>query len=118
MIKSYNIVPVQKPRMTRSDKWKGRNCVKRYFEFCNKVKAAGIEISYSKTSIVFALPMPKSWNKKKREEYNGKPHQQKPDLDNLLKALSDAVHKEDCKIWHYGNLSKVWAETGSITIVR
>ena len=45
----------------------------------------------------------------------GKPHQQKPDFDNLIKALSDAIHKEDSGIWDC-RVTKVWAEEGAIEI--
>lgn len=46
---------------------------------------------------------------------NGKPHQQKPDKDNLEKALLDAIFEDDCRIWD-GRVSKVWGETGKIII--
>jgi Holliday junction resolvase RusA-like endonuclease len=45
----------------------------------------------------------------------GKPHQQKPDKDNLEKALLDAIFEDDCRIWD-GRVSKVWGETGQILI--
>lgn len=60
--------------------------------------------------------MPKSWSKKKHVEMNGKPHQQKPDVDNLLKALMDAVFKDDCKVWNV-TVSKVWGTSGNITVM-
>ncbi len=59
--------------------------------------------------------MPKSWSKKKRLEKNNKPHTNKPDLDNLIKALSDAVYDDDQALWNYW-LVKIWGETGSIEI--
>lgn len=40
-IKVYNITPIPKPRMTRSDKWKKRPAVVRYFEYKDKIRAAG-----------------------------------------------------------------------------
>jgi Holliday junction resolvase RusA-like endonuclease len=46
----------------------------------------------------------------------GRPHQQKPDLDNLLKALVDACYQEDKGIWNYGELKKLWDYKGSIII--
>ena len=114
--KIYNIKPCPKPRMTRSDKWRKRACVLRYFDFCDKVREAGVDLPESGASIIFTLPMPKSWTKAKREKMMGKPHQQTPDLDNLVKALSDAVHTEDKQIWNYGSLTKVWGLVGFITI--
>lgn len=39
---------------------------------------------------------------------DGKLHQLKPDLDNLLKAVQDALFAEDRHVGHLGELSKVW----------
>lgn len=56
--------------------------------------------------------MPPSWSEKKRREMEGKPHQQKPDLDNLLKSL-DALYEDDSVIWKI-SAEKVWAREGFI----
>jgi len=115
-MKYYGITPTPKPRMTQSDKWKKRPPVARYFQFCNEIRAAGFELPDHGASIVFYLPMPKSWSRKKQLAMNGKPHQAKPDLDNLLKALSDAVYNDDAHIWHYKELTKLWSICGHIAI--
>ncbi len=86
-MKEYAITPVPKPRMTQRDKWKKRPVVLRYHAFKDEVRAAGVELEESGQHIIFVLPMPKSWSKKKQREMVGKPHQQKPDKDNLEKAL-------------------------------
>ena len=60
--------------------------------------------------------MPKSWSKKKKIEFNGKPHQQRPDLDNYLKAWKDSVYEEDAVVWRV-KASKLWTdELGHILI--
>lgn len=46
----------------------------------------------------------------------GKPHQGKPDCDNMLKGLWDAVHQEDKHIYHADAL-KFWGEVGEIIIM-
>lgn len=55
--------------------------------------------------------MPKSWSKKKREEMDGKPMQQKPDIDNAVKGFVDSLFYQqeanDCEIWHI-SASKHW----------
>ncbi len=79
-------VPVPKPRQTRSDKWKERPCVMRYRAFADEVRAARATVKNG-DSITFILPT----NVRKR---HGQPHEMRPDLDNLLKALMDAVLKE------------------------
>ncbi len=65
-------------------------------------------------SIIFCIPMPQSWSKKKREQMEGQPHQQTPDLDNLCKGVLDALCAEDKHIHFIGTLKKVWSEAGSI----
>ena len=112
----YPITPVPKPRMTTSDRWKKRPPVVRYWAFCDEVLKHGVKLSQCGAYVVFWVPMPKSWTKKKRAQKLGKPHEQKPDLSNLLKALEDACIKDDSKIWHYAGLEKRWAEKGSIEI--
>lgn len=111
----YAITPIPKPRQTQSDKWKKRPAVLRYRDFADECRSNNIQILESGSTITFRLPMPKSWSKKKRQEMNGKPHQQKPDADNLGKAIMDAVLKEDCAVWDI-RFIKLWAVNGSITI--
>ncbi len=65
--------------------------------------------------ITFVMPMPKSWSKRKRAEMVGQPHQQKPDLDNLIKALLDACYQDDCEVWDL-RATKVWGEEGAISV--
>lgn len=115
-MKEYAITPVPKPRQTRSDKWKQRPCVMRYREFADQVRSAGLEISDT-LNVVFYLPMPASWSKEKREEMYLQPHQQKPDIDNLVKALLDAVFDDDSHIYKIRAV-KFWDEVGSFFILN
>lgn len=111
-----DIEPNTKPRMTRADKWKKRKCVVQYRDFCDELRLKTLKFKISPAySIIFEIPMPKSWSLKKRFEMNGKPHQETPDLDNLLKAVNDALLEQD-KIIYYVEARKIWAETGKITI--
>lgn len=105
-------VPIPKPRQTRSDKWKQRDCVLRYREFADRVRhyislndlfVAGVEA-------VFYLPLPDSWSKKKKEAMTNQPHRQKPDIDNLIKAVLDALLPEDSMIWYIRNSKKFWSD--------
>ena len=108
----HDIVPVPKPRQTQADRWKKRPCVMRYRAFADECRAKDVEIINGST-VIFYLPMPKSWSKKKKALMLGKGHQQKPDVDNLLKAVMDAVLKEDCHIYDIHS-QKFWAEKGRI----
>jgi Holliday junction resolvase RusA-like endonuclease len=117
MQKRYNITPVAKPRMTQGDKWKKRPKVTRYRAFKDQVALNKIELSECGARVLFLIPMPKSWSKKKKGEMIGKPHKQKPDLDNLIKALGDAVYKDDSVIWNI-TATKRWWDTGMISIEK
>lgn len=117
----FEIEPVAKPRMTSSDKWKKRTATDRYWLYKDHLRLRanmlGIEtLPTVINAIDFYLTMPKSWSKKKRKAMNGKLHTQKPDLDNLLKGIQDALCKEDSHIAQINRLSKTWAETGQIEI--
>ncbi len=117
IIHGYNITPCPAPRQNRSDKWKKRPSVLRYRAFRDEVRLKKVHINPYGDTVIFHVPMPKSWSKKKKLAMNGKPHKQKPDLDNLLKALLDAVFEEDCGIWDI-RAKKYWAFEGKIMIIR
>lgn len=61
-------------------------------------------------SICFYIPCPPSWSKIKKKRHHGMFHQSKPDLDNLLKALTDSLMAEDKYVAHYGEISKRWVD--------
>ena len=54
-------------------------------------------------------------SQKKRAQLNGQAHQQKPDKDNLEKALLDAIFDDDSRVWD-GRVTKLWGEKGQIII--
>jgi len=116
---TYPITGMGKPRATQRDKWNPSKAVQKYRLFADTVRLYDINIPDAGYHITFVLPMPKSWAKKKRAAMDGKPHQQKPDKDNLEKALLDAARKghvsDDCTIWD-GRVSKLWGETGAVII--
>lgn len=110
------ITPCPKPRQTQRDKWKPSAPVLRYRAFADelRLKARGVELDGA--NILFLIPMPKSWSKKQRKEMLGEPHRQKPDLDNLLKSLADALYGDDSHIATLTGLSKRWSDVGAILI--
>ena len=124
-----NVAPFAKPRMTQRDRWAKRQIVRDYFAFRDTVKQEIERLlalqnnddkkkSWEELDIVFFIPMPKSWSKKKRSEMAGTPHKQRPDLDNYIKGLLDALLEEDCKVWRV-SARKIWVDTeGCITINR
>lgn len=110
-----DITPVGKPRQTQSDKWKQRPAVMRYRAFADELRLKYRKDLPDSISLKFYIPMPPSWSKKKRAEMLGKPHQQRPDVDNLCKAVMDALAKEDSGVWRI-QAEKRWANVGEIDI--
>lgn len=123
--------PIGKPRMTRTtgrmmaqknpprdpkmlSKWRS---LKRYKAFCDELKLRRVSIPESNAHVVFVLPMPPSWSQVKKDAHRGRPHRQKPDKDNLEKALLDALLIEDCGVWD-SRITKVWGDHGAILIGR
>lgn len=110
----YPITPVAKPRMTRRDKWAQRPSVLKYRAFADECRLR-IQQPLDGCSITFYMPMPQSWSQKKKREMVGQPHRQRPDLDNLAKALMDALYEDDSCISEI-TLKKVWASKAAIEI--
>ena len=113
------ITPVAKPRQTQSDRWKQRPVVMKYRAFADELRELwGMrDIPTHDIHIIFRLPMPISWSKKKKTEMDGEPHQVKPDKDNLEKAFWDALFRnlpeDDCMIYD-ARVTKLWDREGSI----
>lgn len=126
----FDIVPIGAPRMTRSDKWKldplhkdpkkrQRKPVTQYFRFKQEIQALalqnGFKLPENGFHVVFIVPMPHSWSEKKKNQMNSTPHQQKPDADNMIKAVKDSLCENDANIWDY-RITKYWGRSGKIVI--
>lgn len=107
------IEPVPKPRMTQRDRWAKRPAVVRYYAFCDELRALYKGEVPEQVMLVFNVPMPKSWSKTKQLEMEGQPHKQRPDIDNLVKAVLDALCEDDSYV-HTVVATKIWAKEGSI----
>ena len=61
--------------------------------------------------IVATFAIPKSWSKRKAAEHLHRPHIQRPDGDNILKAVKDALNRiawaDDCQVADE-RVRKVW----------
>lgn len=75
-----------------------------------EAKRVGFELPDDGAWIKFYIPMPRSWNKKKRRLMAFEPHCSKPDASNFHKAFEDALKAEDKNIWDY-RVSKFWYDT-------
>lgn len=104
--------PVAYVRQTQRDRWKKRPCVLRYRAWCDAIrKAAGQrkdEWLHPLTLAIRAyLPIPPSWSERTKALAVGQPHRCKPDGDNLIKAVADALIANDQVIWR-GSWEKYW----------
>ena len=113
-----NIKPIGKPRMTQRDKWAKRDCVNNYYQYKDILTSEALKQKYTlgnNVEILFQLPFPNYWSKKKKKEMVNKPHQIKPDIDNLIKSVLDSLSNNDQTVFKVFAV-KSWAEKGKIII--
>lgn len=115
VLTKVNIDPCPAPRMTQRDRWAKRPAVNRYMAFRNELFDKYQQHLPIPCTIIFTIPMPGGWSAKKKAAMFSTPHLQRPDIDNLQKAVFDALLKEDSHVWAV-TASKVWGYTGSIEI--
>jgi len=69
--------------------------------------------------VTATFEMPLSWSMKKRREHDGKPCTKKPDGDNVLKIVADALngiaYHDDASIVD-AYVSKRWGQDGSVCV--
>ncbi len=107
----FDIDPMPKPRMVRSDKWKKRPIVQRYWEYKRKLQSIARVMDFTLPD-AFTMDFHIATKDEKRW---GKPHQFRPDKDNLEKGVYDALKKNDETIWD-SHVRKFWAGQGTIII--
>ena len=114
MTLEIKINPKPKPRMTKRSSYRYTSYWNYKTEINRLVGNYPIDLN-GIIGVSFIMPMPKSWSKTKKLEMDGKPHQQKPDLDNLIKAVKDCLLIEDSHVWKYDPPpEKVWGRVGMI----
>jgi len=99
--------PVRAPRMTRRDRWAKRPAVVKYYEWSNSARQQCFGATHRKIDgakiddleVVFYLPIAASMSAPKRAILEGQRHAGYPDIDNLLKALLDALVSQDKHVW-------------------
>jgi len=109
-------IPASRPRVSRY----GTYYSKTYETFKTTLKMLfktkfNREFRGGEMNITFLMEMPKSWGKKKRDEMCDQYHTQKPDIDNLIKAVLDGLLEDDSIIYKI-SAEKVWSERGKIVI--
>lgn len=123
MIYIFNVIPMGAPRMTRQDRFMGRDVVNRYRDYGVEIRKQAEKQEFELEPVlrfVFHLPMPASWSMKKKEKMKIKPHQQKPDIDNLVKGFMDAycykTGKDDAHVYSVEAV-KLWSEDPRIEVM-
>lgn len=117
---TLDIDPIGAPRQTRRDAWEPCTAVVRYRAWKDKFRPACEAAGWQLTPdfrVEFDVAMPPSWSKKKKSKMLGAPHQQRPDIDNMCKAIMDAFGKDDGYV-HTLNAIKRWAKAGRITLYK
>ena len=110
------VQPMSAPRLTHQRRHTAR--AKRYYAYKKTLKMFCKVNSFvlsEKVKITFYMQIPKSITKKEKAKRLGNPHTQRPDLDNLVKGVWDALAEEDGYI-HTLQCSKLWSKTGKIVI--
>jgi Holliday junction resolvase RusA-like endonuclease len=109
--------PVGKPRMTQRDKWlKGsliRPAVRAYRNWAEGARLEALRAGALSITRPCALEldayfgMPASWTEKRKASGWGAPHRSTPDVDNIAKALMDALYDRDELIYKL-RAAKFW----------
>jgi Holliday junction resolvase RusA-like endonuclease len=110
--------PVAKPRMTKADAWKKRKCVLDYWDFKDDIKKQAEEQDFKLCEmyrVTFFIGIPKSRKTGKKKVVDGQPHKQRPDTDNMVKALNDCLLDEDSGVWYTVSIKR-WSDNPRIEV--
>src|SRR5262245_32179215 len=102
--------PMAAPRQTRSDSWRPRQCVIRYRAWRDLARLSAPKKLTSKPQKVVIrayFSIPASWSEKKKKDMAWAPHRVKPDADNIIKAVLDALWKQDSCV-SFVSCLKLW----------
>lgn len=112
-MKSYQITPVpaSRARVTKN----GTYTPKRYANFKSDCRKIGMLVPSFMPILIFQIAMPRSWSQNKKAKMRHRIHQQKPDIDNLIKAVLDACLVDDALVGATLSIS-VWSAESAITI--
>lgn len=119
--KTFFVLPVSKPRVTRRDSWPPfRPAVEKFHQYRDAIQRQldGWELPAAGAHIIFYLPSPKS-AKRKKNSIGGErtPHTCRPDIDNFLKAFLDSICKDSDDAYIYDiRASKYYAEIPRVEV--
>ncbi len=73
-----------------------------------------------RVEVIATIEPPRSWSKRKTAAHLGRPHCQRPDADNLAKAVTDALNRivwrDDSQIWAL-SVRKEWGRPARVTVI-
>lgn len=97
--------------------------LRRWLAFKDEVRIRHVRLPDTNAHVIFLLPMPASWSQKRKDKMRGYPHRgkkdgaRKNDVDNLTKALLDAVYGEDSGVWDIRG-TKFWWDSGGLYVIE
>lgn len=100
--------PVGKPRQTRRDKWKQRPCVVTYRNWADLARYTVWNKNEKRTLMKPVSLHVKAWFPNGKAHRVG-PHTVKPDGDNVLKSVLDALFTNDQMVYRM-SIEKLWAD--------
>ncbi len=112
------ISPMGKPRMVKSDSWRKRPVVQRYWAFKDELTLLCNRSGYRQGNELYAtfhIPMPASWPKSRKLLMLGQNHDSKYDVDNIIKAVLDSLLPSGDEKVHTVAVNKVWSDRPMIT---
>lgn len=123
-------IPKSRPRITKKGGkfWaytpvRTKHAEKEFLNYANGYKPKDPLNGSIELEVHFVFEIPKSWPKSKKEKaLRGElPHISRPDLDNLLKFIKDALNmvfwKDDSQITKYSSCSKSYGKTSYTHII-
>ena len=103
--------PIGKPRQTRSDRWKQRPCVVRYRSWADQARLAAFGHPGKKLTLTGPTTLRVVAYIDSGKQHRVGPHTVKPDIDNIEKAVMDALFENDQMVYR-SSVEKVWADGG------
>lgn len=110
----FPVRPVPKPRQTTRDRWAKRTPVLTYRAMADELRLRGARLPH-RYQLILELPMPDGWPEEWKRTMEGRPHLRKPDGNNLLKAVEDALVPRDEALYS-GRFDKRWGREPCIII--
>ena len=97
-------IPLARPRLSRHTTYNPQSHLLKEFNLVidSQNPNKSMFIGPIEMNVVFYMPIPKSWSKKKQDEVYATFHKKRPDISNLIKFVEDGVqgvlYDDDCII--------------------